>query len=66
MGDKLEKIQRTFLWTGMEEKNRLSLVNWDIVFLPKTMGGLGIRKINALNKALISKVVWILAKGEVD
>lgn len=66
MGHKLEKIQRTFLSTGMEEKKCLSLVNWDIVFLPKTIGGLGIRKINALNKALITKVGWILAKGEAD
>ncbi|GLJ15330.1 hypothetical protein SUGI_0251420 [Cryptomeria japonica] len=30
------------------------------------MGGLGIRKINALNKALIAKIGWTLAKGEVD
>lgn len=30
------------------------------------MRGLGIRKINALNKALIAKIGWTLAKGEVD
>lgn len=66
MGEKLEKIQRTFLWMGMENKRHLSLVNWDTVCLPKSMGGLGIRKINALNKALIAKVGWTLAKGEAN
>ncbi|GLJ09029.1 hypothetical protein SUGI_0100380 [Cryptomeria japonica] len=30
------------------------------------MGGLGIRKINALNKVLIAKIGWTLAKGEAD
>ncbi|GLJ30994.1 hypothetical protein SUGI_0619410 [Cryptomeria japonica] len=66
MGEKLEKIQRTFLWTGLEEKKCLALVNWDIMCLPRSMGGLGIREINALNKALTSKIVWTLAKGEAD
>lgn len=44
----------------------LALVNWDSVFLPKSMGDLGIKKINTLNKALIAKIRWTLAKGEVD
>lgn len=66
MGEKLEKIQRSFLWTGMEEKKFLSLVNWDTVCFPKTMGDLGIKKINVLNKALIAKVGWNLAKGEAN
>lgn len=66
MGEKLDKIQKTFLWTGLEEKKHLALVNWDTVCLPKSLGGLGIRKINTLNKALIAKIGWTLAKGEAD
>ncbi|GLJ13205.1 hypothetical protein SUGI_0207640 [Cryptomeria japonica] len=66
MGEKLEKIQRIFLWTGLKEKKRLALVNCDSMCLPKSMGGLGIRKINALNKALMAKIGWTLAKGEAD
>ncbi|XP_057823669.1 uncharacterized protein LOC131035913 [Cryptomeria japonica] len=49
-----------------EEKKRLALVNWDTMCLRKSLGGLGIQKINALNKALIAKVGWTLAKGEAD
>lgn len=66
MGEKLEKIQKTFLWTGLEEKKCLALVNWDTMCLPKSLGGLGIRKINALNKALIAKIGWNLTKDEAD
>lgn len=51
---------------GLEEKKHIALVNWDSVCLPKSMGGLGIRKINVLNKALIANIGWTLAKGEAD
>lgn len=66
MAEKLEKIQRSFLWTGMEEKSRISLVNWEVVCKPKYMGGLGIRKISDLNKALLTKINGNLTKGKAD
>ncbi|XP_057839248.2 uncharacterized protein LOC131049223 [Cryptomeria japonica] len=65
MVEKLEKIQRSFLWTGMEEKARISLVNWELVYKPKYMGGLGIR-ISDLNKALLTKITWNLVMGNAD
>lgn len=55
MVGKLENIQRTLFWTGMEEKKRLSLVGWDKFCYPKWMGFLGICKITHFNKALMSK-----------
>lgn len=66
MADKLEKIHRTFLWVGSEEKKRMSLVNWDTVCLPKRMGNLGLRKIGLMNKALTTKVAWKLIEGKAD
>lgn len=66
MAEKLERIQRSFLWTGVEERKRLALVNWDTVYHPKSQGGLGIRKITNLNKALITKVGWNLMLGEAE
>ena len=53
--DKMEKIQRDFLWSGLEEHKRYPLVAWDNVFLPKIYGGLGIRKLKHLNEALLAK-----------
>ena len=46
-----------------EEKNKLSLVNWEEVCKPKAKGGLGIRKMKDLNKALLTKIGWRLAEG---
>jgi hypothetical protein len=39
---------------------------WDKVFLPKKNGGLGIRKLIHLNKALLAKKIWCIfsSKGE--
>lgn len=64
--DKLEQIQRTFLWTRVEEKKRMSLVKWEKVCLPKTHGGLNIRNIQNMNKALLSKINWNLISNNKD
>ena len=56
--DRMDKIQRNFLWRGVEENKRYHLVAWDNVWLPKCYGGLGIRKIKHLNNALLEKQIW--------
>ncbi|GLJ27291.1 hypothetical protein SUGI_0535690 [Cryptomeria japonica] len=66
MTTKLENIQKIFLWTGMEEKKRLTLVGWDRVCLPKAMGGLGTHKISKFNKALMTKTIWKLLNKDED
>jgi len=38
----------------------MSLVNWEKVFLPKSHGGLNIRSIKNMNKALLAKINWNL------
>ena len=53
--EKMERIQRDFLWTGVEGRKRYPLVAWENVFLPKHYGGLGIRKLTHLNKGLLEK-----------
>ena len=42
---------------GFETK-KIHLVNWRIVSQAKGKGGLGIRNLNFLNRALLGKWVW--------
>ena len=56
--DSIDKVLRNFLWTGTEDKKRLPLIAWDMVCKSVKEGGLGIRKIRSLNKALLAKQGW--------
>ena len=50
-----EKIQRDFLWGGGALEKNMHLVNWSAVCADMRQGGLGIRSLMALNKALLGK-----------
>ena len=52
---RLEKIQRDFLWGGDTLEKKSHLVNWSAVCADMRQGGLGIRSLVALNKALLGK-----------
>ena len=55
---RLEKIQRDFLWGGGALVQRLHLVRWNQVCLEKRKGGLGVRNLALMNRALLSKWNW--------
>jgi len=55
VADRLERIQRNFLWGTSEECFKYSLVAWEKVCFPLETGGLGIRKLVHFNKALLGK-----------
>lgn len=54
---RLEQIQRDFLWRGRNLDGMPHLVNWAMVCVDKKDGGLGVRRLNLLNKAILSK--WV-------
>ena len=54
---RLEKIQRDFLWGGETLDSKPHLVKWDTVCFDRRKGGLGVRRLHSLNKALLCK--WI-------
>uniref|UniRef100_A0A2N9IL45 Reverse transcriptase zinc-binding domain-containing protein n=1 Tax=Fagus sylvatica TaxID=28930 RepID=A0A2N9IL45_FAGSY len=54
----LEKFQRNFLWDGSGEDSKHSLVRWDTVCSTIDRGGLGIRLLVPLNRALLGKWLW--------
>ena len=58
--EKLDKINRDFLWGSSTEKKRLHLVGWSKVIRPKEEGRLGIQAAQAKNIALLVKLNWRL------
>ena len=58
--EKLDKINRDFLWGSSTEKKKLHLVGWSKVIKPKEEGGLGIQAAQAKNIALLAKLNWRL------
>jgi hypothetical protein len=60
----IEKIQRDFLWGGMNDEAKLHLVEWAKVCSPIDEGGLGIRNMRRFNQALLDKWLWRFAHEE--
>ncbi|RVW81043.1 putative ribonuclease H protein [Vitis vinifera] len=63
---RLEKLQRDFLWGGCNGEKKVHLVNWEVVCVDKEKGGLGLRKLARLNKALLGKWIWRFACAKED
>ena len=64
--ERMEGIQRRFLWGGGPEQNKIAWVKWETVCLPKEKGGLGIKDINSFNLALLGKWKWSLFQNHSD
>jgi hypothetical protein len=54
------RIQREFLWGGVNGGRKISWVKWSVVCLEKSKGGLGVRDIRLVNLSLLAKWRWRL------
>ena len=61
---RIEKIQRDFLWGGMNDEVKFHLVDWAKVCSPIDEGGLGLRNMRRFNQALVGKWLWRFAHEE--
>jgi hypothetical protein len=58
VANRIEKLQRDFLWGGVGEEFKYHLVRWSKVCSPLSEGGLGLRKLVDFNRALLGKWLW--------
>lgn len=51
--NRMEKLQRDFLWGSDEGVHKFHLINWEKVCSSISCGGLGIQRLQMFNKALL-------------
>ncbi|GJR99878.1 hypothetical protein Tco_0316387 [Tanacetum coccineum] len=56
----IEQLVRDFLWSHSNLNKGRSKVAWEVICLPKNEGGLGIRRLEVFNSALMIAYVWKL------
>ncbi|XP_026410884.1 uncharacterized protein LOC113306122 [Papaver somniferum] len=54
----VKKIIRNFLWSSDPAVKKLITVKWDEVCAPFEEGGLGFRRLEVINKALLMELLW--------
>ena len=54
----IERLQCNFVRGGLRDVFTHYLVNWDTVCFPLAYGGLGVRKVEVFNRALLGKWLW--------
>ncbi|KAI8550987.1 hypothetical protein RHMOL_Rhmol06G0149600 [Rhododendron molle] len=62
--DKLDRLNRNFLWGDSPDKKKIHLVKWDKVCKSKDRGGLGIKKARNQNMAILTKLGWKISNQE--
>lgn len=57
--DELENIMNKFWWlSNLERRNGIRWMSWNHMCYPKSMGGMGFRRIREFNIAMLGKQAW--------
>ncbi|KAH1246661.1 putative ribonuclease H protein [Glycine max] len=64
VAQKVNSLQRNFLWGGSQDLKKIAWVKWEGICLPKELGGLGIKDITSFNAALLGRWLWALSSNQ--
>jgi hypothetical protein len=56
--NRLDKLQRDFLLGGIGDEAKFHLVNWNRIYTPLQLGGLGVHNFIPFNRAILEKWYW--------
>ena len=57
---KIRKKYFSFLWTISKQVEGIPLVKWRVIYLPKELGGWGVKNLELFCKSLAAKTLWRL------
>lgn len=57
----IERLMRNFLWSANPDRLKSNLVRWEVVCLPRSKGGLGLRRVKEFNAACLLKLAWSIS-----
>lgn len=61
----MEKIQQDFIWNNEVGRRRIHAVSWETFCKQKKNGGMGVRKLNVMNDAMLGRIAWnIMSKPD--
>lgn len=58
--DESEQLIRKFYWGEDENQRKIHPTCWEVICRSKECGGLGIKNLSLMNKALLAKLTWRL------
>jgi hypothetical protein len=58
VAERIEKLQHNFLWGGLGDGFKHHLVGWNTMCRPLAHGGLAVRNVVVINRALLGKWMW--------